>query len=855
MHVAVRVIAVLVLQVLHVVPRELHPVPEHHLLHGSAPPADQVVQLVFEGAVQEAELPGAQLQLVQGLVHPLLEDEQSQDRLVRRLPGKIRVLQRIPRIRTRQPGRVRRELVHALFHGQEIALGFGHLLRVDHHVAVGEEAAGPELGLPLPDGRVVEQAHGQMVLDQVLPRASQIQRVPKLELLPHQLQVLRLDVALRHILRQAEDEVPHLVPGQILRLDSEGARLVAVGVPALDQVGHGVVGHVDSGVGQGLDQPALIPGQLGPQAEGAAAGPLSHPVDGGQQGVLGPPVVAVEVVLDVLPHGLRPLLIVVGQVPLIAEGHNALLPAPGHHPPLRLVVAAGQALGNQILLHQRLRLLHRLTLVVPHQHHPLREPLQVHHLLRLRQLVLVLVGLDLQLLHHHRGRGGAELRLGGDLDDVYDLAPLRITPLLLHPVLLPPVRPRLPVPQAGEIIRRVRRHGGHDPGTLGHGDRQHGQHVHGVVGGQRGRQRQPDEVLAHDCQQLLGLLVLAEVAGVLVAHVEGGPLRADEDLVVLHLEQPVLSFGQNKAVGLPIHGLRSERRGHQKHSLVPGLLLPLLRQRLHLHLDQCVLLRSHALPLGSVVISTGLAVTDCPHGGPLPELHVPPGLQLAELPPNELIIKRVQIRSDEGPPPINAAAEALQVQVPVGHEVPQPVHGVAELRDVLIRNAHGTQDIALSHTARLGDGLRLLPLKLTVHALVLALPLRRRRLRRRGVLRLVLLVHLLVLLVQLLRRGGDGHPSAVEAKGQEGFLPQHRLEPSGKLGLGEGVGVAQMQPAVHVGVGEGHQHLLLGLVRGIALVRPLLRPLLLDSLLNLTEMIALTSGHAGAWCGEGARSR
>ena len=55
--------------------------------------------------------------------------------------------------------------------------GFGHLLSIQHEMAVAAHALWPLVGGILPDGCVVVQAETQMVVDQVLARSLQLQMI------------------------------------------------------------------------------------------------------------------------------------------------------------------------------------------------------------------------------------------------------------------------------------------------------------------------------------------------------------------------------------------------------------------------------------------------------------------------------------------------------------------------------------------------------------------------------------------------------------------------------------------------------------------------------------------------------
>jgi hypothetical protein len=52
----------------------------------------------------------------------------------------------------------------------------------------------------------------------------------------------------------------------------------------MEEVGDGVIGHVDGGVREGLNQPSLVPWQTGTEAIGTAAGVLVEPIQRADKG-------------------------------------------------------------------------------------------------------------------------------------------------------------------------------------------------------------------------------------------------------------------------------------------------------------------------------------------------------------------------------------------------------------------------------------------------------------------------------------------------------------------------------------------------------------------------------------------
>jgi hypothetical protein len=75
-------------------------------------------------------------------------------------------------------------------------------------VTVAVEAPRPFLGLIFPNGCMNKQRHGQMVFDEVLSGASEIQWVPVLKRISHDLQLV-----LRHITNFVLLVLENIVPG------------------------------------------------------------------------------------------------------------------------------------------------------------------------------------------------------------------------------------------------------------------------------------------------------------------------------------------------------------------------------------------------------------------------------------------------------------------------------------------------------------------------------------------------------------------------------------------------------------------------------------------------------------------
>mmetsp|Transcript_132905 Transcript_132905/g.230952 ORF Transcript_132905/g.230952 Transcript_132905/m.230952 type:complete len:281 (+) Transcript_132905:995-1837(+) len=172
-----------------------------------------------------------------------------QDGLFGHLLLQVGILKSVTCIRTSQANCVCSVHLHDFGHGEEVALGLRHLLTVNQKPAVAEHAPWPQLRLFLPDAGVVVQAHGQVVLDEILARYPQVHRVPVPEFLAHLLEDSLLTLpclVLGHCTIQ-EDVVKHVV-GQLLRFDARRVAFGSIHYTILQDVGNAVVGHVDRAV-------------------------------------------------------------------------------------------------------------------------------------------------------------------------------------------------------------------------------------------------------------------------------------------------------------------------------------------------------------------------------------------------------------------------------------------------------------------------------------------------------------------------------------------------------------------------------------------------------------------------------
>lgn len=101
---------------------------------------------------------------------------QPQDGVVNGVFGEVGVFQRITSVGQSKSHTVSAEPLDGIVHDQEVTLALGHLFFVSQQVTVGTDRLGPVLLGE--DGHVVVDPEDQVVLDQVLARGAQVNRVP-----------------------------------------------------------------------------------------------------------------------------------------------------------------------------------------------------------------------------------------------------------------------------------------------------------------------------------------------------------------------------------------------------------------------------------------------------------------------------------------------------------------------------------------------------------------------------------------------------------------------------------------------------------------------------------------------------
>mmetsp|Transcript_15980 Transcript_15980/g.48837 ORF Transcript_15980/g.48837 Transcript_15980/m.48837 type:complete len:780 (+) Transcript_15980:177-2516(+) len=540
-----RPVAVAVARELHLEEAGLERVAEFHVGAVLIAERHALVHVVGEAAVEEGprrELRVAQRRRAAADGGDRLVDEvelrrEAEDGGVGRRAREVGVLPRVAGVGAGEAHGVGGVVRNALVHHDEVALALAHLLGVHEDVAVGVHALRPHLRAVLPDLAVVEQRHGQVVRDEVLGRHAQVHGVPVLELALEVGQHVGGHVAVRRGAAGAaeEDVVPDGL-GERLRRHAGGAGARALHVAgALEQVRHGVVRHVDGRVRERLDDPVLVPGEQRAEAELARARPLAEPADAVLELALHVVVVAVEAPgLHVREHLLRPLGVVVAEVPLLRERHDALVARAGHDLGVRLPVGERRAGRDHLRADLRLGVLHRRAGVGPDDHNAVGEALEVDLVLGGGELVAVVGAPHAEALAHLHGGGASVAR---DLDDGHDG---EVHHVRLDAVPRGVVRLVLELPQRGVVVGRVRGHRRDHAGALAHADGEQRERVHRLVGRLRAVERQPEEVPALDSRHEALNLARGARGELLVHHAARGALAHDEhvaaeDLCVIGL--------------------------------------------------------------------------------------------------------------------------------------------------------------------------------------------------------------------------------------------------------------------------------------------------------------------------------
>jgi len=93
------------------------------------------------------------------------------------LLSKVGIVDAVASHRTSNPGRISTIVVDCLLQSNKVTLAFAHLHTLNVDVPIAVVASWPE-SVVLPDGRMIEERHGQVVFDQIFGRASEVEGIP-----------------------------------------------------------------------------------------------------------------------------------------------------------------------------------------------------------------------------------------------------------------------------------------------------------------------------------------------------------------------------------------------------------------------------------------------------------------------------------------------------------------------------------------------------------------------------------------------------------------------------------------------------------------------------------------------------
>ncbi len=208
-----------------------------------------------------------------------------------------------------------------------------------------------------------------------------------------------------------------------------------------------------------------------------------------------------------LPLGQSsPLVLTVGQVPLVNQGDNASVTRSRDDSSFRFAVNNGLSGSQQLAADLLLGLLDLLAGVRANSHRALVETSLVDDLLSFVQLDAITLTVDLHASNNVLGGLIAQIR---DVDnrhnfevDLFSGQLESVAQLLLL----------LNVSPSNKVVRTVRRYGSDDTSSLFSADREHGPNEDLVVLGQRSLDGGTNQVLASERGQALDLAELVAVA-------------------------------------------------------------------------------------------------------------------------------------------------------------------------------------------------------------------------------------------------------------------------------------------------------------------------------------------------------
>lgn len=684
-----------------------------------------------------------------------------------------------------------------ILQSEEITLLLGHLFTINQHITVNEERTRPHVRFILPNGSVIEETHGQVILNQILSGSSQVKRIPISEGFSELVNLLFRNLDLIGVGSVQEDVVPefsvHLFRGNV-QLASLRTNDIA-----LEQMNDSVVSHIDGGIGKRFDKVILIEGKRTTETEGTRTTPLLQPFNGGSETLVNDVIVAIEDIVDVFSDRLLPVFIIVSKIPLIHQGNNTFVTRSGDNLAFRFPILGGFTGGKQVNSYQVLGFLDLLASIFTNLHDTIIETLGVAFILSILEVFLIILRLDLELIASNNSGQITQFRNVNDGNGVKGE-----NMLVLNTVLLSKRSLVLQVSESSIIIRRIRRNGGNNTSTLIHRDSKHGKSVHLFESSKRSLQGNTDQIRTHNVEDLNVLSVF--FGQVLEGHVLSGSFSNNENFIIDGFESTILTSGEDETVSLTVHSFRSQGSSSQVDVSTFKRLQGTVEFE-DLQLNKSVFLRTDTFRFSSsIMISTDLVVSDGVNGRSLTELDVISFLQEGELPLDERVVVRVDISGDERSSVVDSDTERLQISGGEGMEVTAPEFSVLELGNIFFGDTHLLEDVPLS-----------------------LFTLFFRELRRQ--------TEILDFSGKFGSGSRNGLASTMETEREKNIETIKTLVTSNEIDFGHGVTVSQMQSTVQVRVRESNEVLLLTRVR-VRFVGLFSFPLLLSLLFKINQTIS-----------------
>jgi len=231
----------------HLEESELNSIHHEHTFVSSLGLVADDSKLVHHNMVPEAHLTGAQstlLSVLEDLLDEVLLTSESKNSIICDGRGEVGIIERITGGGKTETSGISTVELKSLSEGKEVTSGLGHLLVIDHEEAVRVEGLRHAIGAVVPDSRVVIQRHDKVVVQQVLAGDTEVEGVPELKLATHALEDLLRD-ANGLLVGSIEEDVVEEIVRELLGLDLGLTHLRTVENATLEEVGDGVVGHID----------------------------------------------------------------------------------------------------------------------------------------------------------------------------------------------------------------------------------------------------------------------------------------------------------------------------------------------------------------------------------------------------------------------------------------------------------------------------------------------------------------------------------------------------------------------------------------------------------------------------------